>query len=106
MHTVIVIHQNAGNLSGHAGCNKRHMPIHKCVVRGDGVEHLLDPRNADDEENSQDSNTEHTGQKHSLALRLLGLLRHGTKLRRCLRGLRVEGGRSSSVRCRLRIDRT
>ena len=106
VHTVVVIHQNAGNLSCHAGRNKRHVPIHECVVRGDGVEHLLDPRDAEHEENCQDSNTEHTGQKLSLPRSLSGLLRHGAGLRRCLRGFRVVGSRSISIRCRLRIDRT
>ena len=62
VHTVVVIHQNAGNLSCHAGRNERHVPIHVSVVRGDGVEHLLDPRDAEHEENRQDSNAEHTGQ--------------------------------------------
>ena len=59
-HTVVVIHQNAGDLSCHAGRDKRHMPIHECIVCGDGVEHLLDPRNAEHEENRQDGNTEQT----------------------------------------------
>ena len=77
VHTVVVVHQNAGNLSCHAGRNKRHVPIHECVVRGDGVEHLLDPRDAEHEENCQDSNAEHTGQKLSLPRSLSGLLRHG-----------------------------
>ena len=104
-HTVVVIHQNAGDLSCHAGRNKRHVPIHECVVRGDGVEHLLDPRDAEHEENCQDSNAEHTGQKLSLPRGLSGLLRRGAGLRRCLRGFRVVGSRSISIRCRLRIDR-
>ena len=58
VHTVVVIHQNAGNLSSHAGRDKRHVPIHVCVVRGDGVEHLLDPRDAEHEENRQDGDAE------------------------------------------------
>jgi hypothetical protein len=59
VHTVVVIHQNAGNLSCHTGRNKRYVPIHECVVRGDGVEHLLAPRDAEHEENCQDNNNEY-----------------------------------------------
>ena len=78
-HTVVVIDQNAGDLSRHAGCHERHVPIHVGVVGGDGVEHLLDPRDAEHEENRQDSNTEHAGQKRSLARRLSGHLRRGSR---------------------------
>ena len=77
VHAVVVIHQNAGNLSRHAGRNKCHVPIHVCVVRGDGVEHRLDPRDAEHDENGQDGNTEHTDQKLPLPRCLSGLLRHG-----------------------------
>jgi hypothetical protein len=104
-HTIVVVHQNAGNLSCHAGRDKRHVPIHVCVVRGDGVEDLLDPRDADHEENRQDHNTEHTGQMLSLPRGLSGLLRRGMGLRRSLRGFRAVGSRGISVRCRLRICR-
>ena len=62
VHPVVVIDQNAGNLSRNAGRNKCHVPINVGVVRGDGAEHLLDPRDAEHEENCHDSNTEHTGQ--------------------------------------------
>ncbi len=106
MHTVVVIHQNAGDLPCHAGRNKRHVPIHECVVRGGGVEHRLDPRDAEHEENCENSNTEHTCQKRSLPRSLSGLLRHGAGLRRCVRGFRVVGSRSISICCRLRVDRT
>jgi hypothetical protein len=106
MHTVVVIHQDAGNLSCHARRNERHVPIHECVAGGVCVEHLLDPRDAQYEENRRHSDTEHSGQKLVLPRSLSGLLRHGARLRRCLRGFRVVGGRSISIGCRLRIDRT
>ncbi len=106
MHTVVVIHQNAGNLSCHAGRNKRHVPIHVGVVGGDGVEHLLDQRDAEHEENRQDGNAEHTGQKRSHPRGLSGLPRHGVGLRRRLRGFGVAGSRSIAIRRQLCIDRT
>ena len=53
MHAIVVIHQNAGDLSRNAGRNKRHVPIHVCVVGGDGIEHLLDPRDAERHENAR-----------------------------------------------------
>ena len=36
--TVIVIHQNPGNLAADAGSNERHMAVHVCVIRRNGVE--------------------------------------------------------------------
>lgn len=86
--------------------NKRRVPTHDCVVRGDGVEHVLDPRHAEHEENRQVSNTEHTGQKLSPPRSLSGVLRYMAGLRRCLRGCRVVRSRRISIRCWLRVDRT
>jgi len=46
LNTVIVIHQNPGNLAADAGGNECHMAVHVCVVRRDGVEREADPGNA------------------------------------------------------------
>ena len=36
--TVIVIHQNPGNLAADTGSNECHMPVHVCVICRNGVE--------------------------------------------------------------------
>ncbi len=105
VHTVVVIHQNAGNLACYAGCYKRHVPIDECVVRGGGVEHRPDPRNAEHEK-SQGSNSDRPGENFSLPRSLSGVLRHRGRFRRRLRGFRVVGSRSIAIRWRLCIDRS
>ena len=97
-HTIVVIDQNAGNLSWHAGRDKRYVSIDVCIVRGDGVQHRLDPRDAEHEDTHQDGNTEGAGHEFSLGRRPAGLLRW-------LRGIRVMGSRSLFIRRRLRIGR-
>ncbi len=105
-HAVVVVHQNAGNLPWHAWRNKRHMSVDVCVVRGDGAEHRLDPRDAEHDKNRQDHDAEHTSQQLPLPCSLSRLRRRGAGLRRRLGGFRVEGGRSLLVGGRLRGDRT
>jgi hypothetical protein len=46
LNTVIVIHQNPGNLAADAGSNERHMPVHVCIIRRNGIEGQADPGNA------------------------------------------------------------
>ena len=105
-HAVVVVHQNAGNLSRHAGGDKRHVPIHEGVVGGDGIEHLLDPRDAEHDENRQSGDAEGAEQYHAFLRQLAGFLRRGVRVRRPLRGSRVLGSRSISIRRWLRVGRT
>src|SRR4029077_20559195 len=53
VHTVIVIHQNPGNLASHAGRNESKVAVPACVIRRDGVETLLDPGNAQSQDTCQ-----------------------------------------------------
>ena len=70
VHTVIVIHQNPGNLAADAGSNERHMPVDVCVIRRDGVEHLPDPGNAQYADGCQNQGAEHAHQQLSPPRRL------------------------------------
>ena len=47
VHAVVVVHQNPGDLAVHAGRDERHVAVHECVVRRNGVEHRPDPGNAE-----------------------------------------------------------
>ena len=50
--TVVVIDQNPGNLAADAGSNERHMAIHICVIRRNGIEGQFDPGNSVDPDGS------------------------------------------------------
>jgi hypothetical protein len=68
------------------------VPVHVCIVGGDGVEHRLDKWDSDHEENCQHGNTSHTEQDPSFPGGFSGI-------RRGLRSFRFPDG------CRIRIRR-
>jgi hypothetical protein len=57
--TVVVIHENAGNLTVDAGCNERHMAVHEGVIGRNRAEDEADPGNAE-HRGCHDHSTEHT----------------------------------------------
>ena len=62
VHPVVVVHQNAGDLTADAGGDERHVAVHEGVVGRNRVEHEPDPGNAI--HRSRDNHSaEHTDQK-------------------------------------------
>jgi hypothetical protein len=62
-HTVIVIHQNPGDLACDAGSHERHVAIHISVIRRNGGQSPVDIRNAEGEHGRQHKRTEHADEQ-------------------------------------------
>ncbi len=65
VHPVVVVHQNPRNLASDTGSNKRHMPVHICVICRDGTKCQLDPGNAESGEASKNQCAQHADQQLS-----------------------------------------
>ena len=53
-YTVVVIHQDPGNLAADAGGNERQVAVHVCIVRRNGVDRQADRWNAENNEDGYD----------------------------------------------------
>jgi hypothetical protein len=59
VHTVVVIHQNSGNLTVDASSDERHVTVHESIIRRFSVESEPHPGNTEPKGGCQNQNAHH-----------------------------------------------